>query len=59
MSFGKGYSYVSVMTDIDHRRVLEVVAERTIEATDKLWETLTDTQKSEVKSVSMDMCKPS
>ena len=54
-SFGKGHSYVSVMTDIDHRRVLEVVAERTIEATDKLWETLTDTQKSEVKSVSMDM----
>ena len=54
-SFGKGHSYVSVMTDIDHRRVLEVVPERTIEATDKLWETLTDTQKSEVKSVSMDM----
>ena len=35
-SFGKGHSYVSVMTDIDHRRVLEVVPERTIEATDKL-----------------------
>jgi len=54
-SFGKGHNYVSVMTDIDRRRVLEVVPERTIEATDKLWATLTDTQKSEVKSVSMDM----
>jgi len=54
-SFGKGHNYVSVMTDIDHRRVLEVTPERTIEASDKLWETLTDTQKNEIKSVSMDM----
>lgn len=54
-SFGKGHNYVSVMTDIDHRRVLEVVPERTIEAADQLWQTLEDTQKNEVKSVSMDM----
>ena len=54
-SFGKGHDYVSVLTDIDNRRVLEVVPERTIEAADKLWETLTETQKAEVESVSMDM----
>lgn len=54
-SFGKGHDYVSVMTDIDNRRVLEVVPERTTEAANSLWNTLTDTQKAEVKSVSMDM----
>ncbi len=54
-SFGKGHNYVSVLTDIDNRRVLEVVPERTIAAADKLWETLTETQKSEIESVSMDM----
>ena len=56
-SFGKGHNYVSVMTDIDNRRVLEVVPKRTIEAADELWQTLTDTQKTEVESVSMDMWK--
>lgn len=54
-SFGKGHDYVSVMTDIDNRRVLEVVPERTIAAADKLWETLSETQLSEIESVSMDM----
>ena len=54
-SFGKGHDYVSVMTDIDNRRVLEVTPERTIAAADKLWETLSETQLSEIESVSMDM----
>ncbi len=54
-SFGKGHDYVSVLTDIDHRRVLEVTPERTIAAADKLWETLSETQLSEIESVSMDM----
>ena len=54
-SFGKGHDYVSVMTDIDNRRVLEVTPERTITAADKLWETLSETQLSEIESVSMDM----
>lgn len=54
-SFGKGHDYVSILTDIDNRRVLEVAPERTIEAADSLWETLTQTQRAAVKSVSMDM----
>jgi transposase len=39
-SFGKGQSYVSVMTDLDGSRVLEVVEDRTEEAADKLWKSL-------------------
>lgn len=54
-SFGKGHDYVSVLTDIDGSRVLEVTPERTIAAADKLWETLSETQLSEIESVSMDM----
>jgi transposase len=54
-SFGRGHDYVSIMTDIDHSRVLEVVPERTIAACDKLWKTLTKQQLGQVKSVSMDM----
>jgi transposase len=54
-SFGKGHDYVSIMTDLDKSRVLEVAPERTIEAADRLWQTLSETQRSEVASVSMDM----
>lgn len=54
-SFGEGHDYVSIMTDLDGHRVLAVAPERTIESCDLLWKTLTETQQSEVESVSMDM----
>lgn len=54
-SFGKGHAYVSIMTDLDNPRVLEVAQERTIEAADSLWETLPDAQREQVASVSIDM----
>ena len=54
-SFGKGHDYVSVMTDIDGSRVLEVAKERTIEACDLLWNTLSKEQKDNVQAVAMDM----
>lgn len=54
-NFGKGHDYVSVMTDIDGARVLEVAPERTIEACDSLWNTLSDEQKENVEAVAMDM----
>lgn len=54
-SFGRGHDYVSVMTDLDGHRVLEVAQERTTLACDRLWETLTEKQRTEVESVSMDM----
>ena len=36
-SFRSGHSYVSILTDLTGHRVLEVVEDRTEEATDKLW----------------------
>ncbi|MFM8485145.1 MAG: helix-turn-helix domain-containing protein, partial [Bacteroidota bacterium] len=36
-SFGKGQDYVSVMTDLDASRVLEVTPDRTIESANQLW----------------------
>ena len=54
-NFGKGHDYVSVMTDIDGSRVLEVAPERTIGACDSLWNTLSDEQKKNIEAVAMDM----
>src|SRR6056297_771271 len=54
-SFGRGHDYVSVMTDIDRSRVLEVVPERTTAACDSLWKSLTPEQIESVRSVAMDM----
>lgn len=54
-NFGKGHDYVSVMTDIDGGRVLEVVPERTQEAADSLWKTLSNEQREQVEAVAMDM----
>ena len=51
-SFRKGQDYVSVMTDIEGGRVLEVVPGRTREAADSLWETLSEEQ---IEAVAMDM----
>lgn len=54
-NFGKGHDYVSVMTDIDGGRVLEVVPGRTQEAADSLWNTLSDEQRAQVEAVAVDM----
>jgi transposase len=54
-SFGRGQDYISIMTDIDRSRVLEVVPERTIAACDLLWKSLTLEQLGSVKSVALDM----
>ena len=37
-SFRKGHSYVTIMTDLEDRRVLDVVETRTEAATDELWQ---------------------
>ncbi len=54
-SFRRGHSYVSILTDLTGARVLEVVEDRTEEATDRLWEGLTDEQKGQVEAVAVDM----
>lgn len=57
-SFKRGHSYVSLLTDLEESRVLEVVEERTAAATDALWETLTAEQKQAVEAVAVDMWEP-
>ena len=54
-AFKKGHSYVSIMTDLDGGRVLDVVPERTQESAEKLWETLPQTQREQIKAVAADM----
>ena len=53
-SFLKGQSYVTVMTDTEGKRILDVVQNRDTEAVDKLWSTLSKKQKESVEAVSMD-----
>ena len=54
-SFLKGQSYVTLMTDIDGQRVLDVSEGRTEESADELWEKLPETQQKKIKAVAMDM----
>lgn len=54
-SFGRGHDYVSLMTDIDGARVLEVSRGRDEAAANVLWSALSGEQKSNVKAVAMDM----
>ena len=54
-SFRKGQDYVSVMTDLEGGRVLEVVQGRDQEAAEKLWKTLAAKQRRKIKAVAVDM----
>lgn len=55
-SFGRGQDYVSVATDLKHRRVLEVVPERTQAAAEQLLEmALQAEQRAAVEAVCIDM----
>lgn len=54
-SFGRGQDYVSLMTDLDGSRVLEVVPGRDEEAANKLWKTLPESQRVKIKAVAIDM----
>jgi len=51
----RGHSYVSILTDIDRSRVLDLVPERKLEAAKSLLETLSPAQRASVKAVAMDM----
>ena len=57
-SFRRGQSYVTLLTDLDASRVLDVVAERTAAAAEQLWQTLTPEQKQAVEAVAVDMWEP-
>lgn len=57
-NFLKGHSYVSLLTDIDKGRVLEVVPNRTEEAAKSLLSTLSEKQKMGVEAAAVDMWAP-
>jgi len=54
-SFGRGQSYVSLLTDLGESRVLEVTLGRDREAADVLWETLPEEQLDQIAAVALDM----
>jgi transposase len=57
-SFGRGQSYVTLLTDLEQSRVIDVVEDRTAEAAEQLWRTLTPEQKQAVEAVAVDMWEP-
>jgi transposase len=56
-SFLAGHSYVTVMTDNEGKRVMDVVEGRDEDAVDSLWQCLTEEQRKSIKSVGMDFWK--
>jgi transposase len=54
-SMGKGHNYVSVMTDIDRSRVLDLVPGRKLEDAKKLLGTLSEKQRISVQAIAIDM----
>ena len=57
-NFGAGQSYISVMTDLERSRVLEVVEDRTQASAEALWDTLSEVQRWQIEAVAMDMWEP-
>jgi len=57
-SFKRGHSYITLLSDLEQSRVLDVVEERTAEAAEQLWATLTPGQKQSVEAVAVDMWEP-
>jgi transposase len=54
-SFLSGHSYVSVVTDLDESRVLEVATRRIEESATGLWKALPQSQRKPIKAIAMDM----
>jgi len=54
-SFGRGHNYISLMTDLDGSRVLEVTEGRDEAAAHALWNTFSEEQKEHVEAVAIDM----
>ncbi len=54
-SFGRGQSYIRLLTDLELARVIDVVEYRTAAAAQELWQTLSPEQKQTVEAVAVDM----
>jgi transposase len=57
-SFRAGQSYVSLLTDLEGRRVLAVVEGRTQAAAEALWDSLSQEQRAQLEAVAADMWEP-
>ena len=53
-SFGKGQDYISTMVDIEGSRVIEVSKDRSESSCDKLFASLTESQKDGIEAISLD-----
>jgi len=54
-SFRKGHNYVSVLTDLQGQRVLEVSEGRDEAAADRLWSSLPGPQRQQIQAAAIDM----
>jgi transposase len=54
-SFGRGQNYISVLTDLEEPRVLEVVPGNNTESGAALWQSLPAEQRAQVEAAAMDM----
>lgn len=54
-SFGRGQSYISVMTDLQEARVLEVTPGNSTQSGCALWQALPEEQRERVEAAAMDM----
>jgi transposase len=54
-SFRRGQSYVSILTDLEESRVLEVSEGRDVKAANQLWDEIPTPQAKQVKAVAIDM----
>lgn len=57
-NFGRGHSYVSVLTDVEQGRVLDVVKDRDQASAESLWKTLPEESRKQIQAVAMDMWDP-
>jgi transposase len=57
-SFLKRHQYVSVVVDLDERRVLHVADDRKADSLTSYFEGLTETERSSVEAIAMDMWEP-
>ena len=57
-SFGRGHSYGTVLSDLSHHRVWDVVLNRDQQAAQKILQELPEALARNVKAVAMDMWKP-
>jgi len=54
-SFGRGQDYISVLTDLDASRVLEVTPGNDTQSGQRLWQSIPSPQREKVEAAAMDM----